>query len=182
MLFLAYAVFFFILCIIIFGLSLNFFLTLLLYKHKSRYVNLAFHIGASLPCYLFLFRVSDFLILFLIFIVSHLAFTLYAVFYARKTDKQKLTFRKNLIRYIASFFIGIIFTIASCAIVYAIGAFIWYQEFYYREIYHNINYFIALAFGIIVILFSQIIYKNHKPFFTKLFHKIQSVIRKNKPQ
>ena len=36
--------------------------------------------------------------------------------------------------------------------------------------------------SIITLLFSQIIYKNHKSFFIKLFHRIYNAIRKKKPQ
>ena len=185
-----YAYFFFALCFV-FCFLLIYFSTLLLYKHKPHYVNLAFHIGVSLPFYLFvlflpdnvrdrLFVFDEVLFPFLISLVPHLAFTLYAIFYARKTDKQKLAFRKNLIRYIVSFFIGTIFTIASFFIVFVIGHCILKQDFYVKEIYSIIPYILIVMLGINTLFFSKIVYGNHKPFFTKLFHRIRDVIRKKK--
>ena len=73
-------------------------LTLLLYRYKVHYVNLALHIGASLFLYLVVWGVFvgkttiSFFEFFKIFSIPiilqtmHLAFTLYAMIYARKFD------------------------------------------------------------------------------------------------
>ena len=78
-------------------------LTLLLYIYKPHYVNLALHIGVwgVLYCFIVSFQYSIFDrngLLWIVFIqeIPHLAFTLYAMIYARKFDIQKIPFRKRL--------------------------------------------------------------------------------------
>lgn len=76
-------------------------LTLLLYKYQPRYVNPALSIGSSLILYLILwmllraFSVNSLSVIFQFLSIPtiiqaiHLTFTLYAIFYARKTDINK---------------------------------------------------------------------------------------------
>lgn len=177
-------------------------LTLLLYKYQPRYVNPALSIGSSLILYLILwmllraFSVNSLSVIFQFLSIPtiiqaiHLTFTLYAIFYARKTDKQELTFRKKLARYIVSFFIGIVFLIASFVVMFIIGYYIEQEAktyIYDEEVEQALDtmtfYVVKVIFpSIITLLFSQIIYKNHKSFFIKLFHRIYNAIRKKKPQ
>lgn len=177
-------------------------LTLLLYKYQPRYVNPALSIGSSLILYLILwmllraFSVNSLSVIFQFLSIPtiiqaiHLTFTLYAIFYARKTDKQELTFRKKLARYIVSFFIGIVFLIASFVVMFIIGYYIEQEaktHIYDEEVEQALDtmtfYVVKVIFpSIITLLFSQIIYKNHKSFFIKLFHRIYNAIRKKKPQ
>lgn len=176
-------------------------LTLLLYKYQPRYVNLALSIGSSLILYLILwmllraFSVNSLSVIFQFLSIPtiiqaiHLTFTLYAIFYARKTDKQELTFRKKLARYIVSFFIGVAFLIASFVVMFIIGYYIEQEaktHIYDEEVEQALDtmtfYVVKVIFpSIITLLFSQIIYKNHKSFFIKLFHRIRDAIRKKKP-
>lgn len=176
-------------------------LTLLLYKYQPRYVNLALSIGSSLILYLILwmllraFSVNSLSVIFQFLSIPtiiqaiHLTFTLYAIFYARKTDKQELTFRKKLARYIVSFFIGVVFLIASFVVMFIIGYYIEQEaktHIYDEEVEQALDtmtfYVVKVIFpSIITLLFSQIIYKNHKSFFIKLFHRIRDAIRKKKP-
>ena len=112
-------------------------LTLLLYRYKVHYVNLALNIGATLFLYLVVCVVFvgkptiSFFEIFKIFSIPIilqtmlLAFTLYAIIYARKFDTQKIPFRKRLWRYIGSFIIGVVFVSASFIIMYAIGEYIY---------------------------------------------------------
>ena len=178
-------------------------LTLLLYKYQPRYVNPALSIGSSLILYLILwmllrmlfsnngfFVIFQFLSIPTIIQAIHLTFTLYAIFYARKTDKQEPAFRKKLVRYIVSFFIGVVFFIASFVIMYVIGYYIalWcYDNFHpndedREQALDTMTFYVVKVIfpSIITLLFSQIIYKNHKSFFIKLFHRILGKICKKK--
>lgn len=175
-------------------------LTLLLYKYKPHYVNLALHIGVwgVWYCFILSFQNSIFNrngLLWIAFVqeIPHLAFTLYAIIYARKFDTQKIPFRKRLGRYIASFFIGIGLFIVSFVIMFAIGYCI--SSMYYsnwstpdytqKDRYEAMNTILSiisvLFFIAILSLLSHILYKNHKPFFTKIFDRILSMVGKRKP-
>ncbi len=173
-------------------------LTFLLYKYKPYYVNPVLHISAYCGSYWLslsnLFDTKNIAAFFILFapIVPHLAFTLYAIIYARKFDTQKIPFRKRLGRYIASFIIGIGLFIVSFVIMFAIGYCI--SSMYYsnwstpdytqKDRYEAMNTMLSiisvLFFIAILSLFGYILYKNHKPFFTKIFDRILSMVGKRK--
>lgn len=173
-------------------------LTFLLYKYKPYYVNPVLHISAYCGSYWLslsnLFDTKNIAAFFILFapIVPHLAFTLYAIIYARKFDTQKIPFRKRLGRYIASFLIGIGLFIVSFVIMFAIGYCI--SSMYYSnwstpdytqkdryEAMKTILFIISVLFFIAILsLLSYILYKNHKPFFTKIFDRILSMVGKRK--
>lgn len=174
-------------------------LTFLLYKYKPYYVNPVLHISAYCGSYWLslsnLFDTKNIAAFFILFapIVPHLAFTLYAIIYARKFDTQKIPFTKRLGRYIASFFIGIGLFIVSFVVMFAIGYCI--SSMYYSnwstpdytqkdryEAMNTILFIISVLFFIAILsLFGYILYKNHKPFFTKIFDRICAMIGKGKP-
>ena len=112
----------------------------------------------------------------------HLAFTLYAMIYARKFDIQKIPFTKRLGRYIASFLIGIGLLILSFVVMFIIGYCVVLLEIEKRTLVSLVLYitFLALSVLIILSLLSYILYKNHKPFFTKIFDRILSMVGKRK--
>lgn len=167
-------------------------LTFLLYKYKPYYVNPVLHISAYCGSYWLslsnLFDTKNIAAFFILFapIVPHLAFTLYAIIYARKFDTQKIPFTKRLGRYIASFIIGIGLLILSFVIMFAIGYCI--SSMYYSnwstpdytqkdryEAMNTILFIISVLFFIAILsLFGYILYKNHKPFLTKIFDRILS--------
>lgn len=173
-------------------------LTFLLYKYKPYYVNPVLHISAYCGSYWLslsnLFDTKNIAAFFILFapIVPHLAFTLYAIIYARKFDTQKIPFTKRLGRYIASFFIGIGLFIVSFVVMFAIGYCI--SSMYYSnwstpdytqkdryEAMNTILFIISVLFFIAILsLFGYILYKNHKPFFTKIFDRILSMVGKRK--
>ena len=176
-------------------------LTLLLYRYKVHYVNLALHIGASLFLYLVVWVVFvgkttiSFFEIFKIFSIPiilqtiHLVFILYAIIYARKFDTQEIPFRKRLWRYIVSFIIGVVFVIASFIIMYAIGEYIysWCDRHYLKidernEAIDSLTFYVlTIIFPLIILsLFGYILYKNHKLFFTKIFDRILSMVGKRK--
>ena len=164
-------------------------LTLLLYKYKPHYVNLALHIGVWGVWYYFIliFQNSIFNrngLLWIAFVqeIPHLAFTLYAIIYARKFDIQKIPFTKRLGRYIASFLIGIGLLILSFVVMFIIGYCVVLLEIEKRTLVSLVLYitFLALSVLIILSLLSYILYKNHKPFFTKIFDRILSMVGKRK--
>ena len=174
-------------------------LTFLLYKYKPYYVNPVLHISAYCGSYWLslsnLFDTKNIAAFFILFapIMPHLAFTLYAIIYARKFDTQKIPFRKRLGRYIASFFIGIGLFIVSFVIMFAIGYCI--SSMYYSnwstpdytqkdryEAMKTMLFVISILFFITTLsLLSYILYKNHKSFFTKIFDRICAMIGKGKP-
>ena len=174
-------------------------LTFLLYKYKPYYVNPVLHISAYCGSYWLslsnLFDTKNIAAFFILFapIVPHLAFTLYAIIYARKFDTQKIPFRKRLGRYIASFIIGIGLFIVSFVIMFAIGyciALMYYSNFstpdYTQkdryEAMKTMLFVISILFFITTLsLLSYILYKNHKSFFTKIFDRICAMIGKGKP-
>lgn len=174
-------------------------LTFLLYKYKPYYVNPVLHISAYCGSYWLslsnLFDTKNIAAFFILFapIMPHLAFTLYAIIYARKFDTQKIPFRKRLGRYIASFFIGIGLFIVSFVIMFAIGyciALMYYSNFstpdYTQkdryEAMKTMLFVISILFFITTLsLLSYILYKNHKSFFTKIFDRICAMIGKGKP-
>lgn len=173
-------------------------LTFLLYKYKPYYVNPVLHISAYCGSYWLslsnLFDTKNIAAFFILFapIVPHLAFTLYAIIYARKFDTQKIPFTKRLGRYIASFFIGFMFLIVSFVVMFIIGYCI--SSMYYSnwstpdytqkdryEAMNTILFIISVLFFIAILsLLSYILYKNHKPFFTKIFDRILSMVGKRK--
>ena len=174
-------------------------LTFLLYKYKPYYVNPVLHISAYCGSYWLslsnLFDTKNIAAFFILFapIVPHLAFTLYAIIYARKFDTQKIPFTKRLGRYIASFFIGFMFLIVSFVVMFIIGYCI--SSMYYSnwstpdytqkdryEAMKTMLFVISILFFITTLsLLSYILYKNHKSFFTKIFDRICAMIGKGKP-
>ncbi|HEH5491966.1 TPA: hypothetical protein SHD56_001723 [Campylobacter coli] len=163
--------------------------TLLLYKYKPQYVNLALHIGVWGLLYVYFLNFNPLhngsKALWIIFIqeVPHLAFTLYTIIYAYKSNTQKIPFTKRLGKYIASFFIGIGLFIASFLLTDLIVGFLILLQDSKRTLISLVLYisFISLFVILILLLLSHILYKNHKPFFTKILYRILSMIGKDKP-